>query len=230
MRRWGVVSIDDGNGKKQIFQSHWDGKNWIKELTDEVRAKIPIYRYAEVMQAKSEGKTIWMVEGEPIVDALWNMGLAATTTLDGALKYRAYGSYKADLEGANLVLCPDRDEPGLKHMEDIFGDFPDAKWLYAPPSDFYWTHLTKHGGLDLKDWIESGATVDDIMSAIENRRVVVDALNQALQLNADRSRPAQSKYKQKFNMIRALWGDRPRFRASCTVQVSVDSESSFGRI
>ncbi|MCP6758367.1 MAG: hypothetical protein NHB32_06200 [Fischerella sp. CENA71] len=206
-----VTRIDDGNGKKRIFQSHWDGKNWVKGLTEEVRAKIPIYRYAEVMQAKAEGKPIFTVEGEDIVDWLWKMGLAATTTLGGAGKYRLYGNYKADLEGGSLVLCPDRDEPGLKHMEDIFGDFPDAKWLYAPPSDFYWTHLPKNGGLDLKDWIDSGATVDDILQAIEDRRVVVDALNQALQLDADRSRPAQSKYKQKFNMIRALWSDRLRW-------------------
>lgn len=206
-----VTRIDDGNGKKRIFQSHWDGRNWVKGLTDEVKASIPIYRYTEVKAAIAVGKTIFVVEGEGIADILFSMGIPATTTIGGALKYRAYGNYQGDLEGASLVLCPDRDEPGLKHMEDINKDFPDSLWLYAPPNDFYWTHLPKNGGLDIKDWVQDGATADDILEAIEDRRIIVDALNKSLEADADRERPTQSKYEQKFNMICAVWGERLRW-------------------
>ncbi|MBE9036970.1 hypothetical protein IQ246_18050 [aff. Roholtiella sp. LEGE 12411] len=218
-----VTRIDDGNGKKRIFQSHWDGRNWVKGLTDSVKASIPIYRYAEVRQAIALGRTIFIVEGEGIADILWEMDIPATTTIGGALKYRVYGNYQADLEGANLVLCPDRDEPGLKHMEDINKDFPDAKWLYAPPNEFYWTHLPKNGGLDIKDWVQDGATPDDILQAIEDRRVVVDALNKSLEVEASRERPAQSKYKQKLNAIRAVWADRLRWN-TLKKQVELDGQ------
>ncbi|MEA5504843.1 VapE domain-containing protein [Halotia wernerae UHCC 0503] len=216
-----VTRIDDGNGKKRIFQSHWNGINWVKGLTDEVKSRIPIYRYAQVTEAIALGKTIFIVEGEGIADILWEMGIPATTTIGGALKYRAYGNYQGDLEGANLVLCPDRDEPGLKHMEDINKDFPDAKWLYAPPNDFYWTHLPKNGGLDIKDWVQDGATPDDILQAIEDRRIVVDALNKSLEADAERSRPTLSKYEQKFNQIRAVWGERLRWN-TLKKQVELD--------
>jgi predicted P-loop ATPase len=218
-----VTRIDDGNGKKRIFQSHWDSRNWVKGLTDSVQASIPIYRYAEVRVAIAAGRTIFLVEGEGIADILWEMDIPATTTIGGAGKYRAYGNYQADLEDANLVLCPDRDEPGLKHMEDIFKDFPDSLWLYAPPNEFYWTHLPKNGGLDIKDWVQDGATADDILQAIESRRIVVDALNKSLEADADRERPAQSKYKQKLNAIRAVWGERLRWN-TLKKQVELDGQ------
>ncbi|MFN6457011.1 MAG: VapE domain-containing protein [Nostoc sp. EfeVER01] len=218
-----VTRIDDGNGKKRIFQSHWDGRNWVKGLTDEAKASIPIYRYSEVKAAIATGRTIFIVEGEGIADILWEMDIPATTTIGGALKYRAYGNYQADLEDANLVLCPDRDEPGLKHMEDIFKDFPNALWLYAPPNDFYWTHLPKNGGLDIKDWVQDGATVDDILQAIEDRRIVVDALNKSLEADAERSRPTESKLEQKFNQIRAVWGERLRWN-TLKKQVELDGQ------
>uniref|UniRef100_UPI00095D0D27 DUF3987 domain-containing protein n=1 Tax=Scytonema sp. HK-05 TaxID=1137095 RepID=UPI00095D0D27 len=109
----------------------------------------------------------FFVEGEGIADQLWALGLAATTTIGGSGKYRSYGSYKADLEGADLVLCPDRDEVGLKYMQDVATDFPAAKWLLAPPSDFIWEHLPKSGGADVGDWIAEGATVADILARIE---------------------------------------------------------------
>lgn len=128
-----VTRIDDGKGKKKIFQSRWDGKNWINELTEEVKKAVPIYRYAEVRKAIADGKDIFFAEGEGVADCLWEIGLAATTTIGGAGKYRNYGNYKDDLQGAtSIILCPDRDKLGLKHMEDINQDFPESKWLYAP--------------------------------------------------------------------------------------------------
>lgn len=172
-----VIRIDDGNGKKRIFQEYWSGVCWVKakdfpgEKKREYQRQVTVYRYAQVTEAIAQGQAILFVEGEDIVDTLWKLGIPATTNIGGAGKYRAYGSYQGDLEDANLVLCPDRDEPGLKHMEDINKDFPNAKWLYAPPSDFYWTHLPKNGGLDIKDWLEDGATPDDINQAIQQKRI-----------------------------------------------------------
>lgn len=225
-----VTVIRPGKTKdKDVFQEYWQGTHWhrAKDLTAELKRsyqqQITIYRYAEVRQAIAAGRPIFMVEGEEIADILWAMDIPATTTIGGAGKYRAYGNYQDSLVGANLVLCPDRDEPGLKHMEDINKDFPDAKWLYAPPNDFYWTHLPKHGGLDIKDWVQDGATADDILQAIEDRRVVVDALNKTLELEAQRDRPTESKLEQKLNAIRAVWGGRLRWNI-LKKQVELDGQ------
>ncbi|PIG94577.1 DUF5906 domain-containing protein [Gloeocapsopsis sp. IPPAS B-1203] len=166
-----VVRIDDGNGKKSFAQYHWNGKRWLKGCPQEIRSRIPIYRYQQIKKAIAAGRTIFFVEGEGVADALHKLGLAATTTLGGSGKYRAYGGYLDDLKGADIVLCPDRDQPGLKHMEMVAEEFPDARWLYAPPGEFYWQNLVPSSGLDVSDWISDGATKEDIVSAINTNKI-----------------------------------------------------------
>ena len=138
-----VTRSDDGEGVRKFYQSHWNGERYIKGVPADIQKSVPIYRYQQVRTAIAHGRPVFMVEGEGCADALCRIGICATTTLGGSLKYRSYGSYQEDLAGAALVLCPDRDEPGVKHMEEIAHDFPDAQWLYAPPGDFYWQHLAK---------------------------------------------------------------------------------------
>lgn len=171
-----VVVIRKTETSKDVFQEYWGGASWVKassisqEIKRALQQQVTWYRYNDLLQAVVEGKKIFIVEGEGVANALWSLGLAATTTIGGAGKYRAYGAgYLQDLSGANIVLCPDRDEPGVKHMEDIHKDFSGAQWLYAPPSEFYWSKLPKSGGLDIKDWINDGATVSEIMAAIGDK-------------------------------------------------------------
>jgi predicted P-loop ATPase len=116
-----------------------------------------------------------MVEGEGCADTIWLVGICATTTLGGSGNYKSYGSYLEDLAGADLVVCPDRDEPGVKHIEARASDFPNAQWLYAPPNDFYCQRLPKSQGLDVSDWLNSGATAEDIRAAVTNKSLVYQA-------------------------------------------------------
>ena len=111
-----------------------------------------------------------MVEGEGCADALWNIGIAATTTLGGSKKYRNYGDYSEDLKDACLVLCPDCDSVGIAHMEEIAQDFPAAQWCYPFPDSPRWQNLPKHGELDINDWIAEGATAEQIRAAVGERR------------------------------------------------------------
>jgi P4 family phage/plasmid primase-like protien len=191
-----VTIIRPGKTKdKDVYQQYWNGTRWVKakdfpaELKRSHQQQVTIYRYNEVQGAIAAGKKILMVEGEELADLLWENDIPATTTIGGAGKYRAYGSnYLDSLLNVKLVLCPDRDEPGLKHMEDIYKDFPDAEWLYAPPNDFFWTNLPKSGGLDIKDWIEDGASPDDINQAIQQKRIaklesLIDPENNPLSKN-----------------------------------------------
>lgn len=167
-----VTRIDNGDRKKSFFQYHWDGQKWVKGNPDEIKHQVPLYRYQEIRDAIAKGELIFIVEGEGVADTLWELGLAATTFIGGSGKYHAYGTgYKEDLIGASIILCPDRDEPGVKYMDKIAQDFPDAQWLYAPPSDFYWNHLPKSRGLDIGDWVKDGAKVADILGLIGKRNM-----------------------------------------------------------
>jgi hypothetical protein len=126
--------------------------------------------YRDVQNAISIGQPIWMVEGEGCADALWAIGISATTTLGGSKKYRSYGDYRQDLRDASLVLCPDRDQVGIAHMEEVAQDFPSAQWCYPYPDSLRWQNLPKHGGLDVADWIHDGATAEQIRAAVQDRR------------------------------------------------------------
>ena len=165
-----VVRKDDGNGKKDFYQQHWDGKQWIKGLGEIKRENIPIYRYQEIKQAIANGENIFIVEGEGKADLLWSLGLPATCNLAGSGKWRE--SDTQDLEGASVILCPDRDVPGVKHCEAIAKDFPNAQWLYCFPDSPLWNHLPESRGADLKDWIDEGASKEDIIKAIGEKKTL----------------------------------------------------------
>jgi putative DNA primase/helicase len=150
-----VRRIDNGkNHKKDIKQQHWDkDKNdWVMGLGDVQRASIPIYRYGDVQKAIANGDYIFIVDGEQCADALWVLGLAATTCIGGAGKWRITDT--SDLQGAKVVICPDRDSPGVEDAAKISQHFPEAQWLYCYPDSWVWDNLPKSQGLDVKDWID----------------------------------------------------------------------------
>lgn len=72
------------------------------------------------------------MEGETCADALWKLDIPATTNIGGSGKWRP--SDTNDLANAKeIVLCPDRDKPGIKHMEDIAKNFnADSRFRYDP--------------------------------------------------------------------------------------------------
>ncbi len=148
-----IIRIDDGRGgKPKRWQEHWNGKVWVKGLKGIKREDIPVYRYAEIKEAIAEGKTIFIVEGESCADAMWSIGLPATTNIGGSGKWQP--SDTVDLVGmARTVLCPDRDKPGVKHMETVAEKFPEAQWLYAFPYSPLWKKLPQSQGVDVADWI-----------------------------------------------------------------------------
>jgi CRISPR-associated protein Cmr3 len=165
-----VARKDTGNGEKSIYQEHWDGKQWVKGLGEVNRETIPIYRYKEVKQAIKNGETIFIVEGEGKADLLWLLAIPATCNIAGSGKWRP--SDTEDLKGATLILCPDRDVPGVKHCEAIAKDFPNAQWLYPFPDSPLWHHLPESRGADLKDWVDEGAGKEDIINAIGEKKAL----------------------------------------------------------
>ena len=75
--------------------------------------RIVPYQLPELLDAKTAGRAIYLVEGEKAADALVSIGAIATTSHTGA------GSWPAEITqyfaGANIVVIPDNDEPGRQY-------------------------------------------------------------------------------------------------------------------
>jgi putative DNA primase/helicase len=161
-----VTRTDDGNGTKNFYQSHWNGSKWVKGCPKEIRASIPIYRYLEVREAIDRDEPIFIVEGEGVADTLWGLGIAATTTIGGSGGYKTYGEYLEDLEGARLILCPDRDDNGLKYIANFVRDFPEQiEGYYLAGTEGLWRK--PEGGMDIGDDIKDhNLTKDQILAKV----------------------------------------------------------------
>ena len=133
----------------------------------EIAPKVLPYRLAEALQALEDGAPyVFWVEGEPCVDALRALGLFAVTSIGGA------GKFKPERDGnlfppERLVVCPDRDRPGIQHAEDIAAAYPGCQWLYPFPGTLQWNgSCPANGGLDIADWIATGATAEQILAGV----------------------------------------------------------------
>lgn len=114
-----VKRVDRGDGTKTFSQERWDGHTWQPGLGDLDRSLIPVYRYKDVRQAIQKGEPVLWVEGERVADLLWEIGLAATTSLGGSGGFTSYGNYSQDVAGAHLIICPDRDPKGIAYAEQV---------------------------------------------------------------------------------------------------------------
>jgi len=165
-----VVNRDDSNGTKRIWQdfptvdkSSSDHKNQLQEI----KGRILPYKYDEAVAKSNEsGLPIIVVEGELTCEAVWSIGLPSITFLGGSKQYRTNGDYTQLFRGLKLVLAPDRDEQGVAFMKEIEADNPGAQWLYADPKSWEWQNLPSGNGLDLADYIEDGATQNDLLASI----------------------------------------------------------------
>ena len=182
-----VDRTTDQDGNKKYSQSSLNGNgNWIKKRIHD-RSEIPIYRYQQVREAIAKGDPIFVVEGEKVADVFIKIGLTATTNIGGSGKWR--DSDSKDLEGASLVvLCPDRDKPGVKHMEKVAQSLESLgismNWLYAYPHSFIWDNLPDSQGLDAENWISDYKLNSDAVLefVIPDQRVA--KVNQAAQTNS----------------------------------------------
>jgi len=96
--------------------------------------RIVPYRLPEVLQAVSDGRVIYICEGEKAADALCSLGVVATTSHAGA------GGWNPDLNqyftGANIVIVPDNDLAGwsyaTKIVESLIGKTKSIRVLDLP--------------------------------------------------------------------------------------------------
>jgi len=107
-----VIREQRKEGKK-FYQRQPDGKGgWVNNIKG---VKIVPYRLPEVIEAVKQGEIVFIVEGEKDAETLAKWGLVATTNPMGAGKWRE--DFNHYLKGACVVILPDNDEAGNKHVE-----------------------------------------------------------------------------------------------------------------
>ena len=117
-----VERFEEGDGKKRFLQSAPDGRGgWICKRGCMAGVERWLYR---VHQLRGH-KTICCVEGEKVADAMWTLGIVATTSPGGAGKWQTsligLGSYAAQFIDAGtktVAIFPDNDDAGRRHAED----------------------------------------------------------------------------------------------------------------
>jgi hypothetical protein len=160
-RQVGTYDYTDANGRllfqvvrfepKSFSQRRPNGDGWTWNLDGVTRV---LYQLPNVLAVASAGWRVYVVEGEKDADALDAMGLLGTTSPHGAGKWRA--EYAEALTGADVVIVPDRDEPGRRHALDI------ARSSHGKAKTVRVLELPNPAAKDLSDWIALGGTKEEL--------------------------------------------------------------------
>jgi hypothetical protein len=123
--------------KKQYPQAHWVDGAWVNGAPD--GPKLP-YRLPELIAAPP-GAQILVVEGEKCADAAARLGFVATCNSEGADNGKG-AKWTPELNkwfaGRNVVLLPDNDTPGRRHVEHV------AKQLHGVAASVRILELAEH--------------------------------------------------------------------------------------
>jgi len=111
------VVTENGKRKKKFRQKRPDPANagsWIWNVHG--TATVP-YRLPELIEAIANEYIIVVAEGERKVDHLRSLDVPATCCAGGAGKWKP--EHSAFLRGADIVLIPDNDDRGYKHIQEV---------------------------------------------------------------------------------------------------------------
>jgi len=101
---------------KRFVQRHRENGSWVYNLNGVQR--VP-YRLPAVLEAVAARRPVWICEGEEDVHALERLGVAATTNPGGTGNTKLWTDFAHWLEGAEVVIVADRDEPGMRHARQV---------------------------------------------------------------------------------------------------------------
>jgi hypothetical protein len=148
-----IKTADGKKKKKAIFQRRPDGTGgWVNNLQG---VNVIPYRLSELKEAIADDRTVYVVEGEKKVDALWSIGAPATCNPMGAGKWPEH--FRDYFAGARVVVLPDNDEPGFKHAAQV-GENIDTVTASNMVLDL--PDLPSKG--DVIDWLQEGGTADEL--------------------------------------------------------------------
>lgn len=127
------VRVDGSDGKRMWWRR--DGRKGLGGLSTK---DLPLYGF-ELLRDLPDGSTLVVCEGEKATDAVRNVGITAVGTVTGAATIPGRKVLEP-LARFNVVLWPDNDLQGRRHMEEIarelmaLGVKPRwVEWKDAPP-------------------------------------------------------------------------------------------------
>jgi hypothetical protein len=157
--------------------------------------RIVPYQLPELLDAKTAGRAIYLVEGEKAADALVSIGAIATTSHTGA------GSWPDEITqyfaGANIVVIPDNDEPGRAYARRAISRllpvvksirYLDLDLMVEGDDAYEWVHHAKGTRKELADMakqapvITKEMAVTDSEQSIETEQIEAEAFNPTPQL------------------------------------------------
>jgi len=141
-------------------------------------ARIVPYNLPALLDAKTAGRNIFLVEGEKAADAIKSIGMIATTAHTGA------GSWPAAITeyfaGAQVIILPDNDVPGWQYAHKAAeAILPIAKSVKV-------VDLGLQGqGDDAYEFIEEGAGRDKLVALVKAASIItsVDQVTMPERLN-----------------------------------------------
>jgi hypothetical protein len=155
-----IYRYTDANGKpyEKVRTSpkgfYWRRPDSKGGYVNDLKGIVPtLYHQDELQKAIASNEPIYIVEGEKDCDNLWNIGLVSTTNPMGAGKWK--NSYSEALRGADLVIIPDNDKPGLEHAYQV------AKSCYGKAAKVRILELPAPAK-DVSDWLQAGHTRDEL--------------------------------------------------------------------
>jgi hypothetical protein len=134
------------------------GKNaWIWNLKGVKRV---LYRLPELLKAVSEGRAIFIVEGEKDAERLRRLGFVSSCNPGGAGKWTP--EYSEALRGAHVVILADNDPAGLSHARQVAQSLQSVaarvKIVVLPG-------LKPKG--DVSDWLAAGGTCEQLREIVD---------------------------------------------------------------
>jgi len=133
---------------------------WINSMKGVTRF---LYRLPEITHAIARGEKIFLVEGEKDVAALVSLGFEATTSPGGSDSWKK--EYAETLNGADVVLLPDKDEAGKKYAKKVLGSLDGvAKSIVV----FELPNRNIRKVKDAADWVQAGGTREEMIALVNN--------------------------------------------------------------
>jgi Protein of unknown function (DUF3631) len=131
---------------------------WVWNLDDTRRV---LFRLPQLIEAVERGMTVFVPEGEKDVLTVLRLGYAATCNPGGAAKRGSKWrpEYNEHFRDADVVLMPDNDEVGWKHVnavgEALTGIAKRIRILMMPG-----------GHKDVSDWVAAGGTQEQLAKMV----------------------------------------------------------------
>lgn len=136
---------------KEFRQRRPDGDGWSWSIKG---VKQVPYRLNDLIEAIAMGRTVYIVEGEKDVDALWKLGIPATCSAGGAGRWPA--TCTPYFQGADVVILPDNDDPGRGYRDLVAAALKGVAQVRSLDLPM----LPPKG--DVSDWLAGGGSAEEL--------------------------------------------------------------------